>query len=196
MFKAIVGRPSLNASARNGLRLVPLLLLLLWLQCPHRHEAQARSRRASPTQSTSQQQSAVAQSAPELTTLEPGRAVEREMSGAQKQVYQITLNDGQYASLTVEQRGIDVVVQLLAADGKLIAEFDNEGRSVGEEKVELVAETAGSYRLLVKAKYPKLPAGRYEIRLNETRAAAEEDRLLYEARKTLAESTRLVDAGK
>src|SRR5205085_5817878 len=83
-----------------------------------------------------------------------------------------------------------------AADGELIAEFDNEGRSVGEEKVEVVAETAGSYRLLVKAKYPKLPAGRYEIRLTETRAAAEEDRLLYEARRLLAESTRLVDAGK
>src|SRR2546429_5767160 len=60
----------------------------------------------------------------------------------------------------------------------------------------VVAETAGSYRLLVKAKYPKLPAGRYEIRLTETRAADDEDRLLYEARKLLAESARLADAGK
>src|SRR5207237_4231361 len=117
-----------------------------------------------------------AQNAPEVTTLEPGRAVERELAGEEKHVYQLTLTDGQYAGLTVEQRGIDVVVQLLAADGKLIAEFDSEGRSVGEEKVEAVAETAGSYRLLVKAKYPKLPAGRYEIRLTETRAAGEEGR--------------------
>src|SRR2546423_5975530 len=149
MFKPTVGRPSLNSSARNGLRLIPLLLLLLWLQLAHCPEAHARGRRASLTQPTPQQQSAVAQSAPELTTLEPGRAIERELSGEEKHVYQITLTDGQYASLTVEQRGIDVVVQLLAADGKLIAEFDSEGRSVGEEKVGLVAETAGSYRLPV-----------------------------------------------
>src|SRR2546423_1745978 len=196
MFKPTVGRPSLNSSARNGLRLIPLLLLLLWLQGPHRPEAQARSRRPSSSQPTPQQQSAVAQSAPELTTLEPGRAIERELSGEEKHVYQITLTDGQYASVVVEQRRIDVVVQLLAADGKLIAEFDSEGRSVGEEKVGVVAETAGSYRLLVKAKYPKLPAGRYEIRLTETRAADDEDRLLYDARKLLAESARLADAGK
>src|SRR5947207_2051906 len=111
MFKPTVGRPSLNSSARNGLRLIPLLLLLLWLQCPHRPEAQARSRRPSSSQPTPQQ-SAVAQSAPELTTLEPGRAIERELSGEEKHVYQIALAEGQYASLTVEQRGIDVVVQL------------------------------------------------------------------------------------
>src|SRR2546421_616209 len=172
MFKPTVGRPSLNSSARNGLRLIPLLLLLLWLQCPHRPEAQARSRRPSSSQPTPQQQSAVAQSAPELTTLEPGRAIERELAGEEKHVYQFTLAEGQYANVVVEQRGIDVVVQLLAADGKLIAEFDSEGRSVGEEKVEAVAETAGSYRLLVKGKHPKLPAGRSQNRVSRTRPPA------------------------
>ena len=54
--------------------------------------------------------------------------------------------------MIIEQRGIDVVVQLLGADGKSIADFDGEISNEGKEKIELVAETAGSYRLLVKAK--------------------------------------------
>ena len=73
----------------------------------------------------------------------------------------------------VEQRGIDVVVGLLGPDAKQIMEFDSEIRSQGQETVWQVAEVAGSYRLNVKAKHKGAPAGGYEIRVAELRAATE-----------------------
>jgi tetratricopeptide (TPR) repeat protein len=60
----------------------------------------------------------------------------------------------------------------------------------------VVAEAAGTYRLLVKAKYPRLPAGRYEIQLVEVRNATEQDRLLYDAWRLETTSKQLRDAGK
>jgi CHAT domain-containing protein len=134
--------------------------------------------------------------AQEVTTLEPFKPVERELAGEQRHSYQITLAEGQYADVIIEQRGVDVVVQLLGTDGKLVAEVNDEIKIQGEEKIELLAETAGAYSLLIRASYPKLPAGRYEIRLAQARNATEQDRWLYEARKLYTASRQLLNTGK
>jgi hypothetical protein len=128
--------------------------------------------------------------------LEPGKPIERELAGGQSHDYQITLSAGQFMKVIVEQRGIDVVVGLLGPDAKQIMEFDSEIRSQGQETVWQVAEVAGSYRLNVKAKHKVAPAGGYEIRLVELRAATEKDLVLQEARKLHTESQRLSRAGK
>ena len=195
MLKRIIGPLRPNSPARKGLRLLPLLLLLLWIQfapCPNAHAA---GRRPSLAQSLPQQQNTGAQNLQETTTLEPGKPIERELAGEQKHGYQIMLAEGQYARVVVEQRGIDLVVELLGTDGKSIADFDTEIRNQGEEKIEVVAVTAGNYLLLVKARYPKLPAGRYEVRLAELRIATDKDRSLEEARKLIRESNSLCDTG-
>jgi CHAT domain-containing protein/Flp pilus assembly protein TadD len=152
--------------------------------------------RALADHSLSEQPATEAQDTQEVTVLESGKPIERELSSTLEHSYQITMGEGQYAFIVVEQRGIDLVVQLFGTDGKLIADFDIEIRTQGEEKIEVVAETAGRYRLLVKAKYPRLPAGRYEIRLVEARNATEEDRLLHEARRLETASRQLWVAGK
>jgi len=125
-----------------------------------------------------------------------GKPIERELAGGQTHAYQITLAEGQFLNVIVEQRGIDVVVRLLGPDGKLIAEFDSEIRQQGQETVSQVAEVAGSYRLSVQAKEKGAPAGRYEIRVVELRAATEKDRALQEARDLYAGSRKLYLAGK
>lgn len=137
-----------------------------------------------------------AQSTPEIATLELGNPVERELAGPQEHVYHVMLADGQYATVVVEQRGVDTLVQLIGTDGKSIVDFDAELRANGEERVEFVAPTAGNYRLVVKARYPKLPAGRYEIRFVEVRGATENDRLLDEALRLRAAAWRLRMASK
>src|SRR5262245_41889069 len=130
------------------------------------------------------------------TRLEVGNFIERELAGGQKHVYQIALTGGQYAGLIIEHRGIDVVARLLRPDGKLMAEFDDELRSQGQERPELVAEEPISYRLEVEAKRLNAPVGTYSIRFEELRAATDKDRTLQEARGLLAESARLWRAGK
>ncbi len=141
-------------------------------------------------------QEAGVQADKDVRLLESGKPVERELAGGQTHSYQITLSAGQYLSVVVEQRGIDVVVELFGSDGKQIAGFDSESGNQGRETVSQVAEASGSHRLVVKPKQKVAPAGRYEIRIGELRAATELDRALQEARNLFAESVRLYRAGK
>lgn len=130
------------------------------------------------------------------SVLEVGNPIARELSDVQEHNYHISLEEGQYASVMVEQRGIDVVVQLFGPDDRSIADFDSENRIQGEEEVGIMAESASSYRLLVKAKYPRLPAGNYEIRLIEVRNATEQDRWVDEAHRQETASRKIWATGK
>jgi CHAT domain-containing protein/Tfp pilus assembly protein PilF len=138
----------------------------------------------------------IVQGEKDVRPLEPGKPIERELAGGQSHAYQITLSAGQFMKVIVEQRGIDVVVGLLGPDAKQTMEFDSEPRSQGQETVWQVAEVAGSYLLNVKAPHKGAPAGGYEIRVVELRAATEKDRVLQEARKLQSEFQRLFRAGK
>ena len=144
----------------------------------------------------SQASSAAANNAQEVTSLETGKAIERELAGSERHSYELKLTEGQYANVIVEQRGIDVVVQLQGTDGKSIVNFDFARTTEGEETIGIAAEKAGSYRLLVTARYPRLPAGRYEIRLIEVRTATQEDHWLYEAHRQETACRQLTNAGK
>jgi CHAT domain-containing protein/Tfp pilus assembly protein PilF len=128
--------------------------------------------------------------------LEQGKPIERELVGGQSHTYQITLTAGQYVKLVVDQRGIDVVVNLFGLDGKPITEVNSETRTEGPETVSWVAEEAGSYRADVLAKYKNAVAGRYQIQVVELGVATEGDRALSEALKLNTEFLRLFRAGK
>jgi CHAT domain-containing protein/Tfp pilus assembly protein PilF len=167
-----------------------LLLLTLFLSAlPLPAEARAdelRSHRPASAVPTTQ----------EVTSLEMGKAIAREFAGGQKHYYGITLATGRYASVIVEQRGIDVVVQLLGADGKVNAEYDDEITSHGAEQINLVADADGSYKFAIAAKFKGASPGSYEIRWTEVRTATEKDRLLDQARKLRMETVRMERAGK
>jgi CHAT domain-containing protein/Tfp pilus assembly protein PilF len=141
-------------------------------------------------------QTAPAPNRERVILLEPGNPIERELTGGQVHSYQVTLSQGEYVRVLVEQRGIDVTVKSFGMDGKLIAESDSENRLKGVERAELTAEAAGSYRFDVESKYKMLPAGRYEIRLEELRVATEKDRLLQEARELYTQAFYAIISGK
>jgi CHAT domain-containing protein len=169
---------------------LPLFALMLLLHCT------AFAQSANTHRLSYKLQLAAAQQNPdEGTTLGLGKPLENEISGGQIQSYRIALSAGQFVSVIVQQKGIDVLEKLFAPGGKLVAQFDFELRPREAEKAEFVAETAGVYRLEVKAKI-KGAVGRYEIRVEEIRAANEHDRSLHEARKLNTESSVLFRAGK
>jgi CHAT domain-containing protein/Tfp pilus assembly protein PilF len=130
------------------------------------------------------------------TILAPGKAVERELFGGQDHLYRLSLAAGEYASLVVDQRGIDVVVQVLDPDGKVTTEFDSESRKSGEEWVSLIADSALNYDLRIRAKYPKDTPGRYAVRVVEVRDVTERDRSLEAARRLQLESVSSRRAGR
>jgi len=176
-----------NCLVRKSLRLFALMVLL---HCTAFAQSANTHRLSDKLQLAAAQQNPVAS-----TTLELGKPFENEISGGQMQSYRIALSAGQFVSVIVQQRGIDVVEKLFAPGGKLVAQFDFELRPREAEKVEFVAETAGVYRLEIKAKF-KGAVGRYEIRVAEIRAANEQDLSLHEAHKLSTESSILFRAGK
>ena len=123
-------------------------------------------------------------------------AVERQLEGSEAHEYTLALAEGGYSALTVEQRGIDVMVQVLDPAGKLIAEFDSESRKEGREFVGFVTDAAGSYRIRIKAVYPRQASGRYEVRLVEVRPATDLDRSTFESHKLHTEALAQQNLGK
>jgi tetratricopeptide (TPR) repeat protein len=132
----------------------------------------------------------------EASLLEPGKAIKRELSGSGSHPYRIRLAADQFLKVVIEQDGIDVVARLIGPDGKQIMEFDSEKRLQGRETAPLVAEAEGDYQLVVLPRQKAASAGAYEIRIEELRAATENDRALQEARKLLKKSRDLRNAGK
>ncbi len=129
-------------------------------------------------------------------SLELDNPIEGELAGDRSDTYRLALAAEHYVSLVIDQRGVDVIAQLSDPGGKPLMEFDSESRLEGRESVSLVAETAGVYTLIVRAKQKNAAAGRYEIRVVELRVATESDRISHEARKLYQESLRLLRAGK
>ncbi|HMB27797.1 MAG TPA: tetratricopeptide repeat protein, partial [Blastocatellia bacterium] len=132
----------------------------------------------------------------DVRPLEPGQSVKRELTGGQRHIYQIKLRADQFLKVIVEQQGIDVVAQVLGPDGAQILEVDSESRPRGQEQVSLAPEAAGDYRLIVKPKQDGPAAGRYEVWIDELRAATEDDRALQEASKLLKEYVKLQGEGR
>jgi CHAT domain-containing protein/Tfp pilus assembly protein PilF len=128
--------------------------------------------------------------------LEPGKPHRRELAGGQRHDYRIRLDADQFLKAVVEQEGIDIAMQVVGPDGAQILEVDSEGPPHGQESASQVAEAAGVYRLVVLSKQPGAPAGRYEIRIEELRAATENDRALQEARKLFEGARQMRRAGK
>src|SRR5262245_60723799 len=141
-----------------------------------------------------------AQSAPTAaaapTELQAGQTYVRELSGIVSHAYQLRLDEGEYARLTVEQRGIDVTLRVLGPDGVAIADFQDELRIGPAEPVEITAEKAGAFTLLVKPGVATAPPGSYAIRIVETRAARDEDRAIQEARVLRVRYTHLLEQAR
>jgi len=130
---------------------------------------------AAPVQASASERSA-AQSAQESDSLEPGKPIEREISGGQSHSYKITMISGQYLHVVVDQRGIDVAVALFTPDGKKISEVDSEHIVEGSETVSTIAEAPGAYLIEVRSPEKTAKTGRYEIKVEELRAATVEDK--------------------
>lgn len=129
------------------------------------------------------------------TPLEPGHPIERSISPGDRHRYELTLAAGQAATVIVEQRGADVVLDWTGTDGKVLIQSRDEIRRVGEERVPLVADTAGPYVLNVTAPGPSASPGAYRIHVTDSRAATADDRALQEALKlrTGAEQLRIAN---
>ena len=114
--------------------------------------------------------------APAITKLELAKSVERELKGGETHSYSFSMQAGQFASLVVDQRGIDVVLRLTAPDGTKLTEIDSPNGNSGPEQLSFVARSQGEYRVDITSLEAKAPGGRYEAKLEAVRLATVQDK--------------------
>jgi len=126
----------------------------------------------------------------EAPMLEPDKTIERELASGERHVYRLTLAAGEFARVVVEQRGIDVAVSQLTANGEKVAERVLNGR-YGRIHLSIIAQTPATYRIEAQASTKNATAGRYEIGMTERRLAIEQDQDNVAAEQAATEGWRL-----
>ena len=133
------------------------------------------------------------------TVLELGKPVERQIKGGETHSYTLALRAGQFLNVAVEQKGIDVVVALFDPNNKQLAEVDSPNGTEGPEPLILIVESTGNHRLEIRSLEKDAPAGRYEAKITEMRAAEENDKNRIAAPKAaealFAEGKELIEKG-
>jgi CHAT domain-containing protein/Tfp pilus assembly protein PilF len=127
----------------------------------------------------------------EIRALGPGEPIARKLAGGEAHSYRLALVAGQFCHIVVNQRGLDAVVALYGPDGERIVEVDSPNAANGPEQVFLVAEASGSYRLEVRSWGKEATAGRYEVKIEELRAATPRDQGRVDAQKAFTDAKSL-----
>jgi CHAT domain-containing protein len=125
-----------------------------------------------------------------LPSLELNKPIERSIAAGETQSYTLTLTAGQYAHLVTDQRGVDVVVSIIAPGGTKLVRVDMPNGNRGPEPASLIAGATGAYRVDVLSTSTKLP-GRYEVKLEDVHAATETDRKRIAAQELFTEAKAL-----
>jgi len=95
--------------------------------------------------------------------LEVLRPVERTLAGGASHAYRVHLVAGQYVHAVVQQRGVDVVVEVYSPSGAKLLEVDSPNGIEGPEPVDFEAQSAGEFGLVIRALEPNAASGRYEV---------------------------------
>jgi CHAT domain-containing protein len=128
--------------------------------------------------------------------LESDSAVERRLDRGEMHRYALALSAGEHARVIVEQHGIDVIAQVRGPDDVAIAEFEDEIRDVGQEQVEVTADTPGIYAVAIRAAPGIGAPGSYAIRLASRDSATDSDRALQRSRTLRMNAARLDAEGR
>ncbi|MBX7220849.1 MAG: CHAT domain-containing protein [Blastocatellia bacterium] len=111
------------------------------------------------------------------------QSVDREMNPGETHSYLIHLEANQFCRVTVEQKGIDVEVQVYRPDQQLVAKVNDPGGALAPENIYWITDTAGTYRLeIVSDREMGLP-GRYQVLIQDIHPATELNRVQVNAQK-------------
>lgn len=168
------------------------LLLLFILICPL-VKAQTSLEPTSAKQSGGV--SATLQGGSDATPLEPGKPFEREIKPGETHSYLLRCEAGQFTQINVEQRGSNVGVSLFGVNGQLILSSNNIDDAEGHERLPVLTDVAGIYRLDVRSLGRRLETGRYEMNVSRPRAATRQDRDYVAAELLLQEARQFVGQG-
>src|SRR5215831_19313202 len=113
----------------------------------------------------------------EPVLLELRQSRDGQLSGGESHEYRFVLNAGQYARLLVDQRSVNVAVEVCDPSGKSVYAADSY-QAGDAEVLQFVAESSGIHRLRLFAPARTAPLCLYSIMLDEIVPATERHRHL------------------
>jgi CHAT domain-containing protein len=113
--------------------------------------------------------------AAERISLTPGEVCSRTLAGGKPHRFRFEAPADLFLHLTIEQRGVDVVVLLKDPADRLLYEADSPGGAQGPETIWAVTSMAGEYVLAVEPLVTG-KGGAFDLKVDEARPAREEDR--------------------
>jgi len=126
----------------------------------------------------------------DIAQLEPGKFFERKLEGGESHSYEIRMTAEQFLRIVVDQRGIDIALNLFAPDGRQLSSVDYRHGERGLEAASAVASTPGVYRIEVRSKRKTDLSGSYQLK-SELRVATGQDRSLNTAEQMVAGGNKL-----
>jgi CHAT domain-containing protein len=125
---------------------------------------------------------------PDARPLPLAQTFTREFHGERGHLYRVALAADEFLQVFVEQKGVDVVLQLYDSRRRLLAQTDNPNGAEGPETLSWVAEAAGDYQVEVAVLEGEAARGRYDIRRGAKRAATAQDRRRVSVERVFAEA--------
>jgi CHAT domain-containing protein/tetratricopeptide (TPR) repeat protein len=116
-----------------------------------------------------------AQDAAAPYSLAAGALVERAITPGGSHPYVLALRRGQYAQLTLEQQGADLIEIVTAPDGTTVLEADTAGAEHTPEAVAFIAPADGAFTVTVRVTGKIFPGARYTLKLDAVREPTAKD---------------------
>jgi CHAT domain-containing protein len=133
---------------------------------------------------------------PETTVLVPSEPLQRHIAPGGEHRFQIELASGTSVGIVVEHNGIDVGVFVRDEEDRPLADFQDEVRQTGEERVEIVAAKPGTFGITIRPVASAIDAGDYVIRAAVPREATDADRRMQESRALRTRARQLDRTGR
>lgn len=130
-----------------------------------------------------------------VAQLVPGRTLSRRLVSDQVDSYQVTVGAGQFLQVVVNQQGIDIAMTVLDPVSNIAGRSVRPNLAGGPERIRIIAEASGCYRLDVRSLEKDSRGGKYEIRIESLRAPTPIDRKRIAADLAFEEGARLYEAG-
>lgn len=133
------------------------------------------------------------------STLVPGVPVERGLAGGESHAYALAMRPGQPLLVTVDQRGIDVEIDVLGPDGRSLGVVDTPTGAEGPESVLIDPnpdpDPGIQYRIEVRSPTKTAAPGRYEVRAEALPLGTPAERERVKAERLVTEAARLLNKG-
>lgn len=125
----------------------------------------------------------------------PNQTIERELSGAETHRYKFDLKANEFFQVTVEQKGIDVLLKILSAEGKILATMDSPNGNQGPETISFIAlNESTSFILEIESFDREVQKANYTIERKKPRIATSIDRRRIMVERLFVEAIKAIEA--